>query len=108
MEPTAEASFAAMRERSKFGMAMAAMIRMIATTISSSINEKPFCLRMKSLSLQHCQGNHNGSRTVRNPQANQQPAERGWDGSYGEGASWDGILVPYRGNVYFQKRGQGP
>jgi hypothetical protein len=30
-----------MRERSKFGMAIAAMIRMIATTISSSISEKP-------------------------------------------------------------------
>src|SRR6266404_6507301 len=51
MEPTADASFAAMRERSKFGMAIAAMIRIIATTISSSINEKPFCLRMSILSL---------------------------------------------------------
>jgi hypothetical protein len=29
-------------------MAMAAMIRMIATTISSSISEKPFCLRIVS------------------------------------------------------------
>src|SRR5207244_2545924 len=37
--PTTEASFDAMRERSRFGMAMAAMIKMIATTISSSINE---------------------------------------------------------------------
>src|SRR5579872_132369 len=37
---------AAMRDRTKFGMAIAAMIRMMATTISSSINEKPFCLRM--------------------------------------------------------------
>src|SRR5690242_2801048 len=45
-EPTAEASFAAMRERSKLGMAIAAMINMIATTISNSINEKPFCLRI--------------------------------------------------------------
>jgi hypothetical protein len=41
-EPTADASLAAMRERSKFGMAIAAMIKMIATTISSSIREKPF------------------------------------------------------------------
>jgi hypothetical protein len=40
-EPTAEAWFAAMRERSRFGMAIAAMIKMIATTISSSINENP-------------------------------------------------------------------
>src|SRR5579862_7050031 len=45
-EPTAEASFAAMRERSRFGIAMAAMIRMIATTISNSISEKPFCFLM--------------------------------------------------------------
>src|SRR5882762_11650957 len=45
-EPTAEASFAAMRDRSRFGIAMAAMIRMIATTISNSIREKPFCFFM--------------------------------------------------------------
>jgi hypothetical protein len=42
IEPTADASLAAMRARSKFGIAMAAMIKMIATTISNSINEKPF------------------------------------------------------------------
>src|SRR5512138_3136869 len=48
IEPTADDSLAAIRERSKFGMAIAAMIRMIATTISSSISEKPFCLRMFS------------------------------------------------------------
>jgi hypothetical protein len=41
-ELTAEASFAAMRDRSRFGMAIAAMIRIIATTIKSSIKEKPF------------------------------------------------------------------
>jgi hypothetical protein len=40
-DPTAEAWFAAIRERRRFGMAIAAIIRMIATTISSSINEKP-------------------------------------------------------------------
>jgi hypothetical protein len=40
-DPTAEAWFAAIRDRSKFGMAIAAIIRMIATTISNSINEKP-------------------------------------------------------------------
>src|SRR5271170_5777616 len=43
MEPTADASFAAMRDRSRLGIAMAAMIKMIATTISNSISEKPFC-----------------------------------------------------------------
>src|SRR5579885_2134715 len=47
MEATADDSLAAMRARSKFGIAIAAMIRMIATTISSSISEKPFCLRIK-------------------------------------------------------------
>jgi hypothetical protein len=45
-DPTAEASLAAILDRSKFGIAMAAMIRMMATTISNSINEKPFSLRM--------------------------------------------------------------
>src|ERR1700722_17879590 len=45
-EPTADDSLAAMRARSKFGMAIAAMIKMIATTINNSINEKPFCLLM--------------------------------------------------------------
>jgi hypothetical protein len=43
-EATADASLAAILERIKFGIAMAAMIKMIATTISNSINEKPFCL----------------------------------------------------------------
>ncbi len=42
-------SLAAIRARSKLGMAMAAMIKMIATTISSSIKEKPFCLRIRDL-----------------------------------------------------------
>src|ERR1041385_972228 len=46
IEPTADGSFAAIRERSRLGIAIAAMIRMIATTISSSISEKPFCLRI--------------------------------------------------------------
>src|SRR5256885_6016225 len=42
----ADDSLAAIRARSRFGMAIAAMIRMIATTISNSINEKPlsFCI----------------------------------------------------------------
>jgi hypothetical protein len=43
-DPTADASFAAILERSRLGMAIAAMIKMIATTINSSIREKPFCL----------------------------------------------------------------
>src|SRR5260370_13754370 len=42
-EATADASLAAILERSKFGIAIAAMIRMIATTINNSISEKPFC-----------------------------------------------------------------
>src|SRR5271154_836392 len=51
MDATADDSLAAMRARSKFGIAIAAMIRMMATTISSSINEKPFCLRILCESL---------------------------------------------------------
>src|SRR6266480_3631537 len=47
-EPTAEDSLAAILDRSKFGIAMAAMIKMIATTIKSSIREKPFSFFMKS------------------------------------------------------------
>src|SRR2546425_12799662 len=47
-ELTADASLAAMRDRSRFGMAIAAMIRMIATTISNSISEKPFFLIRQS------------------------------------------------------------
>src|ERR1700733_15167596 len=42
-EPTADASLAAIFERSKFGIAIAAIIKIMATTINSSINEKPFC-----------------------------------------------------------------
>src|ERR1700680_4351130 len=42
----ADESLAAILARIKFGIAIAAMIRMIATTISSSISEKPFCLRI--------------------------------------------------------------
>src|ERR1700730_6141283 len=50
MEPTAEASLAAIRERSRLGIAMAAIIKIIATTISNSINEKPFCLLVMQFS----------------------------------------------------------
>src|SRR5690242_13246257 len=50
MDATADDSLAAMRARSKFGIAIAAMIRMIATTISNSISENPFCLRISNFS----------------------------------------------------------
>ena len=40
-EPTAEASLAAIRDRRRFGIAIAAMINIIATTISNSISENP-------------------------------------------------------------------
>jgi hypothetical protein len=39
----AEDSLADILARKRFGMAIAAMINMIATTISNSINENPFC-----------------------------------------------------------------
>src|SRR6267143_2496255 len=45
-EAAAEESLAAIRARIRFGIAIAAMIRMMATTISSSISEKPFCFRI--------------------------------------------------------------
>jgi hypothetical protein len=52
-ELTADASLAAIRARSKFGIAIAAIIKMIATTIKSSMSEKPFCLlRILFFSLQ--------------------------------------------------------
>src|ERR1043166_6576724 len=41
-EDWAEPSLAARREERRLGIAMAAMMPMIATTMSSSINEKPF------------------------------------------------------------------
>src|SRR5271168_65817 len=47
-DPTADVSLAAMRERNRFGMAMAAMMRMMATTINSSMRENPFCFCMNS------------------------------------------------------------
>ena len=46
-EPTAEASLAAIRACSRLGIAMAAMMRMIATTISNSISENPFVERIQ-------------------------------------------------------------
>src|SRR5678815_6154219 len=46
IELAAADSLAAIRARSKLGIAIAAMIKMIATTISNSINEKPFCFRI--------------------------------------------------------------
>jgi hypothetical protein len=48
----ADDSFAAIRARSKFGMAIAAMIRMIATTINNSISENPLCLRISHVPKQ--------------------------------------------------------
>jgi len=42
-ELAAEDSFAAIFDLRRFGMAMAAMTRMIATTIRSSMRENPFC-----------------------------------------------------------------
>src|SRR5215217_170057 len=54
----AEASLAACRDLSKFGIAIAAIIPMIATTISSSISENPLSLFIQSssflVSFSHC------------------------------------------------------
>ena len=43
MSPIVADSFAETRARRRLGIAMAAMMPMIATTISSSISVKPFC-----------------------------------------------------------------
>src|SRR5271155_3034079 len=51
-EPTADDSFAASFDFNRFGIAIAAMIKMIATTISNSISEKPFCFFMRSILLE--------------------------------------------------------
>src|SRR6266446_5771678 len=47
-EATAEASLARSRDLRKLGTAMAAMIRITATTRSNSIKEKPLWLRMNT------------------------------------------------------------
>src|SRR5260370_25925081 len=47
-DATADDSLAAIFERSKFGMAIAAIIRIMATTISNSIREKPRCFLIAS------------------------------------------------------------
>src|SRR5438034_3303120 len=47
----ADDSLAEIRARSKFGMAIAAIIKIIATTINSSINEKPFFVYASSIPL---------------------------------------------------------
>ena len=46
MEEIADASFALIFERKRFGIATAAMTKIMVTTISNSISEKPFCLRL--------------------------------------------------------------
>src|SRR5215472_9913246 len=48
IDATADDSFAAIFERSKFGMAMAAKMRMIDTTTNNSIRENPRCLFIAS------------------------------------------------------------
>jgi hypothetical protein len=50
-EATADDSLAAMRERRKLGTATAAMIRMMATTINSSMSENPLLVRIASSSF---------------------------------------------------------
>jgi hypothetical protein len=44
-------SLPAIFERSKFGIAIAAMIKIITTTISNSISEKPLCCFGGSMTL---------------------------------------------------------
>jgi hypothetical protein len=51
MDEIAEASFALIRERIRFGIATAAMTKIMATTISSSMSENPFCFRPIAIKL---------------------------------------------------------
>src|SRR3979411_2269568 len=71
-EPMADASLPDIRARSKPGTAIAAMIPMIATTISSSINVKPLVFRMLmsllSLSSIRCLRNFLSNGYCRNEQ----------------------------------------
>jgi hypothetical protein len=46
---TAEASFALILARIKLGIAIAAIIKITATTINNSMSENPFCLRILNL-----------------------------------------------------------
>src|SRR4029077_4407143 len=48
MEASADASFALIRERKRFGIATAARTKIMVTTMSNSISENPFCLRLIS------------------------------------------------------------
>src|ERR1700704_3685679 len=61
-EAVADESLAAIRARIRLGIAIAAMIRIIATTISSSISENPFCFRIT------CSSPFQGRSEVRNIQ----------------------------------------
>jgi hypothetical protein len=49
IEPTADASLAAIRDLSRFGIAIAAIIKIIATTINNSMSENPFCFVVRFL-----------------------------------------------------------
>ena len=61
-DPIAEASLPAMRARSRPGIAIAAMMPMIATTISSSMSVKPLVSRMRMMC---CLSYPRKSRSVR-------------------------------------------
>src|ERR1700674_2719871 len=71
-EATAEASLARMRERRKLGIAIAEMIKMTATTRSSSIREKPFCFLMSPP-----EASIRGTRALRRRNAVKIPQRRG-------------------------------
>src|SRR5271166_3226638 len=76
IEFTADDSLAEILARSRFGMAMAAMIRIIATTINNSISEKPLDLRIggpffaANSRRNFCPLNAHSSKTCRKLQGN--------------------------------------
>src|ERR1700722_1525704 len=80
---TALASLAAIRARKKLGIAIAARIKIMATTTSSSINEKPLAVRL----TRHLSGS--GSGAGRNNSGESQNQEKGRK----SGTSSPGTLV---------------
>src|SRR5713101_4365511 len=54
-EAAADASLACMRARNRLGIAIAAIMRIIATTINNSISEKPFCARFMKMNSDRCE-----------------------------------------------------
>src|ERR1700731_1198926 len=78
-EATAEASLARRRDLRKLGTAMAAMIRITATTRSNSIRENPLWLRMNTPQAGASVGGRGprGVRPIQNPSSEDESSHEG-------------------------------